>query len=115
MENFIFAIPTVLTQISKVLSNMCGQSITLVSTGNQCVNGNDKYSIEIKEISIPNTVITQPNPACPQDADGFYKVNRIKLGKIILGDTANGCPFSDEEIKTVIKEHDTWAYYEPIK
>lgn len=112
MENFLFAIQTVLTQISTVLSNMCGQSITLVSTGNQCVNGNGKYSIEIKEISIPNTVISQPNPACPQDTDGFYKVNRIRLEKDILDDTAKGFPFSDEDIKTVVNGIGAWAYYE---
>lgn len=115
MENFLFAMPTVLNQISKVLSNMCGQSITLVPTEKQCINENGKYSIEIKEISIPNTAISQPNPSCPQDTDGFYKVNRIRLGTTIFGDTAKGCPFSEEEIKTVIKGLGTWAYYEPIK
>ncbi|MCQ2301090.1 MAG: hypothetical protein MJZ94_00515 [Bacteroidales bacterium] len=115
MENFLFAIPTVLNQISKVLSDMCGQSITLFPTGKQCINENGKCSIEIKEISIPNTAISQPNPSCPQDTDGFYKVNRIRLGTTIFGDTAKGCPFSDEEIQSVIKGSDTWAYYEPIK
>lgn len=112
MENFLFAISTVLTQISTVLSNMCGQSITLFPTGKQCFNENGKCSIEIKEISIPNTAISQSNPSCPQDTDGFYKVNRIRLGTTILGDTAKGCPFSDEEIQSVIKGSDTWAYYE---
>lgn len=112
MEEFLFSIPTVLNQISRVLSSMCGQSITVVPTGKQCINENGKCSIEIKEISIPNTAISQPNPACPQDTDGFYKVNRIRLGKGILDDTAKGFPFSEEEIKTVIKGLGTWAYYE---
>lgn len=105
------AVTTLLNQVSKVLSDLCKQTIALVPTGNQCLNENGKVSIEIHEVNIPDSIISEPNPSCPQNPDGIYKVNRIRLGKGILDDMAKGCPFSDDEIKDVIKGIDTWVYY----
>lgn len=106
------AVTTVLTQISKVLSDLCGQNITLIPAGNQCLSENGKVSVEIQEVSIPDSIISRPTPSSSNNPQGYYKVNRIRLGQTILGDTAKGCPFSDDEIITVINGIGTWAYYE---
>lgn len=104
------AVTTLLNQVSKVLYDLCKQTIALVPTGNQCLNENGKVSIEIHEVNIPDSIISQPNPSCPQNPDGIYKVNRIRLGKTILEDSFKGYSFSDDEIKTVIEGKGVWGY-----
>lgn len=111
MENYVGVIPLLLEQISKVLSDLSGETIVLSHTGNHCLADNGKLSIEIEEINLSSSVISKPTSSYPLDDDGFYRVNRIRLSNIILGDTQKGYPFSDEEIKILIKGVDTWAYF----
>jgi len=101
----------ILEQISKILKSESNTIVSLIPTGNECMVEGD-YSVEIKDVDIPSNVISAPNPKYSNDLNGFYKVNRIRLGKIILDDTKNGFPFSDEEIKGIIKGVKTWAYYD---
>jgi len=114
MENIVYSIPTVLNQVAKVLSYLSNQTLIMNFTGNYCPDSNGKLSIEFCEIEIPSSIISKPNPQFSQDKKGFYKVNRIRLGKNILDDTAKGFPYSDDEIITVIKKLNVWAYYEKI-
>lgn len=111
MCNYSSAICEILKQISDVLFKESGQKVDLRYTGNKCPDGNGKISIEIVEVDIPENLISQPNPNFPNDKSGYYKVNRIRLGNIILDDTSRGFPFSEKEIETVIKGAGVWAYY----
>lgn len=100
----------VLRQISDILTEESGMPIFLSATGNCCWVGND-FSIEIADIDLPQNLIGEPNPQCPQDNDGVYKVNRVHVGRTILEDTAKGFPFSRSDMKEIIKWTKSWAYY----
>lgn len=110
MEKYGNVIPLVLKQISKVLSEMCGYTINLSCIGDFYMDENGKYSVELNEIDISSKHILKPFPQYSNDNDGFYKVNRIRLGITILNDTVKGYPFSDDEIKTVLKGVNVWGY-----
>lgn len=114
MCNYSSAICVILRQISDVLFRKSGQEICLRFTGNMCPDGNGKISVELNEIDIPDNLISRPYPKFPNDKNGYYKVNRIRLGNTILGDTSNGFLFSEKEIETVINGEIVWAYYQPI-
>lgn len=114
-NNCLSSIPRVLAQISKVLSESSNQSILLLSTGERCINENGKYSISIKEIEIPRNLISVPNPKFQNDKENYYKVNRVRLGSVILYDTYKGFPFSEEALMNLVKAHSVWAYYEPTE
>lgn len=111
MCNYSGAICEILKQISVVLFRESGQNVNLRYTGNMCPDGNGKISVEIDEVDIPKKLISQPDPKFPNDKDGYFKVTRIRLGNTILDDTSKGSPFSEEEIKVVIKGNGVWAYY----
>ena len=109
MENC--TVSKILDQISKIIESESNIIVSLVPTGNDCMVEGD-YSFEIKDVDIPSNVISAPNPKYTNDQNGFYRVNRIRLGKFIFDDAQKGFPFSDEEIKPVIKGAKTWAYYD---
>lgn len=115
MDNYIMnAIPEVIQQISKVLSDESGQLINLVYTG-KSVPTEVGLSVEFQDIDIPSHLISPPVPSNPNDKDGFYRVTRIRLGETILRDTYNGCPFSDDEIKLLLKANGKWGYHQLVK
>lgn len=100
----------ILKQISEVLTKESNTEFSLVSTGNNCWTDNG-YSVEIVDIDIPSDLISIPNPKCSDDKDGYYRVNRIRLGRTIMDDTKNGFPFDYNSIKAIIKAEGKWAYY----
>lgn len=100
----------VINQISEILLEESGSYISLKPTGKNCPIGNS-LSVEIMDVDIPQNLIGCPNPKFEQDGEGFYKVNRIRIGNTILDDTYKGYPFSKDEIKTYIKGVNTWAYF----
>ena len=100
----------VLKQLSTVLSKESNTTITLSPTGDNCWTEN-RYSVEFVTINIPDNLISVPCPKYATDGNGYYKVNRIRLGKTILDDTAKGFPFNENELKDLIKSKDIWAYY----
>ena len=100
----------VLKQLSTVLSKESNTTITLSPTGNNCWTENG-YSVEFVVVDIPDNLISVPYSKYANDRNGYYKVNRIRLGKTILDDTAKGFPFNENELKDLIKSKDRWAYY----
>lgn len=110
MEDLAYSIPMVLNQISKVLTTLSGYTVFMNYTGKWCPDSNGKLSIEFEDTDILSSVITKPFPQYFNDEEGYYKVNRIHLGKTILEDTAKGYSFSDDEIKTVINGECVWGY-----
>ena len=111
---YIREILTILSQISKVLSDESGQTINLSYTGN-AISAEGGLSVEFQEIDIPSNLISNPVPPYPNDKDGYYKVTRIRLGTTILNDTVCGTPFTDNEIKSLITAPGKWGYYPLVK
>ena len=100
----------ILKQISEVLTKESNSVISLIPTGNNCWSESG-YSVDMLDIDIPSKLISVPVPKCSNDKDGCYRVNRIRLGRTILDDTANGCPFDYDDIKDIIQAEGKWAYY----
>ena len=100
----------VLKQISAVLSKESNTIIMLSPTRNICWTEN-VYSVEFVAVDISDNLISVPCPKYANDRNGYYKVNRIRLGETILDDTAKGFPFNENELNGIIKSKDRWAYY----
>ena len=100
----------VLKQISTVLSKESNTIITLSPIRNgYWIAG--CYSVEIVDVDIPDSLISVPCPQDSNDRNGYYRVNRIRLGNTILDDMVKGFPFKENELKRLLKTEGLWAYY----
>lgn len=108
---YYYAACEIIEKISLIISEEININVSLVPTGWECIVDGG-YSFEINDVDIPSNLIYVPNPKYSNDTNGFYRVNRIRLSKIILDDAKNGFPLSNEIFKGVIKNPKTWAYYD---
>jgi len=95
----------VIRHIQNIL-NQCGDPVNLRPTGQQVMGDSLHMVIEISRVLIKKQnkccSIPPPSPACNENPDDSYWINRIRISPSMADDYSKGSPYKDEEIKDLI-------------